>query len=274
MQYSIVIPAFNATPSIAQVIEGIVAAMPTKYSYEILAVNDGSTDATQALLADLQVIYPMLKPIELLKNNGQLAATTCGIHHAQGAACITMDDDGQFPPSELPVLINYFETHNYDLVFGIAKIKAHPKSLLRYRGFARWMFHHIFLRKYRHLEYFSSLRILKTEVVKSGRFANIFMIWHLTPNSIGNAAVQHCPSLKPNTTYTFIKRLQHFKPYLLLAACKTFATICLLLLGLFTAALLLGKSWWIILVLLLALSTAAFIISHIWLGFEKEVKWN
>ncbi len=85
--------------------------------YEIIFVDDGSTDGTAELLQTLSPITV----ITLRKNFGQTAALDAGIKQAQGELLITLDGDLQNPPEEIPKLLTYLETHNLDVVSGWRK---------------------------------------------------------------------------------------------------------------------------------------------------------
>ena len=95
------------------------------------------------------------------------------------------------------------------------------KSLDYTRTVMRILFKYIFLRKFSEVEYFSSFRMMNAEVIQSSKMKNLFMVWKLKPGDIGNFPVNHFPTKKVLTSYTFIKRVLHFRPYLLLVAQKT-----------------------------------------------------
>jgi len=86
------------------------------YEYEILYVDDGSTDGTLAELR--QVDHPRLKVIELKKNYGQSLALMAGIDHAEGEFIATMDGDLQNDPSDIPHMLELAESGEWDLVAG------------------------------------------------------------------------------------------------------------------------------------------------------------
>jgi glycosyltransferase involved in cell wall biosynthesis len=115
MKYSIIIPAYNEEKNVAPLHAEILATMQTLGEpFEILFVNDGSTDGTAAALDALSPITV----IHLRKNFGQTAALDAGIKHATGEIIITLDGDGQNPPSEIPKLLAEMERGGYDVVSG------------------------------------------------------------------------------------------------------------------------------------------------------------
>lgn len=221
MLYSLVIPVYKAEKTLPLLVPELIKSMNSiTEQYEIVLVDDCSPDNSWATLCGLQRQYGQLRIIRLKKNCGQLAATTCGIHSAKGKAVVTMDDDLQFSPSEIPALINYYNQHNYKLVFGIAEKKINSKSLDYTRTVMRFLFRNIFLTRFRDVEYFSSFRIMNVRLAHKEKLKNLFMIWKLQPNEIGNFPVRHFPTKKQLTSYTFLKRVMHFSPYLMLALQK------------------------------------------------------
>jgi glycosyltransferase involved in cell wall biosynthesis len=221
-KYAVVIPVYKAGKTLPELIQNTVTAMNLLAKpYEIIMVDDGSPDDSWQVMKGLKEKYPLVKIMKLSENFGQLAATTCGIDNASSDTIITMDDDMQFSPNELPALVNFFETNQYKLVFGVPAEKMDSRFHHLNRTFAQLLFRNLFLYRYRNIEYFSSLRILSAENLGPNKLTNIFMMWKLPPESIGNFAVKHYPTLKDITSYTYWKRVKHFKPYILLALQKT-----------------------------------------------------
>ncbi len=221
MLYSLVIPVYKAEKSLPLLAPQLIKIMSgITQHYEVIFVDDCSPDNSWMVLCGLQKQYSQLRVIRLEKNCGQLAATTCGIYAAKGESVITMDDDLQFSPTDIPALIDFYHKHNYKLVFGIAERKINSKSLDYTRTVMRFLFRNLFLTKFRTVEYFSSFRILNKDVMHTGKLKNLFMIWQLQTNEIGNFPVHHFPTEKQLTSYTFLKRVVHFSPYLILALQK------------------------------------------------------
>ena len=112
---SIVIPAFNEADSIGALHQEVVAVCEREgYDYEIIIVDDGSTDDTEPVVKQLApVIY-----IRLRRNFGQTAAMDCGIKRAKGELILTLDGDGQNDPADIPSLIKHLEENRLDIVSG------------------------------------------------------------------------------------------------------------------------------------------------------------
>ena len=102
---SIIVPVRNEDANIAPLIDEIVAAMAGRWTYEIIYVNDGSTDNTGATLAGLMAQRPNLRQLRHARSCGQSAAVRSGVRAARGVIAATLDGDGQNDPAFLPDLI-------------------------------------------------------------------------------------------------------------------------------------------------------------------------
>src|ERR1700754_4734987 len=102
---SIVVPVRNEADNVAPLIAEIVGALDGRWVYEIIYVNDGSTDATAERLADLMEQHGQLRQLKHTVSSGQSAAVRTGVRAARGAIVATLDGDGQNNPAFLPELI-------------------------------------------------------------------------------------------------------------------------------------------------------------------------
>jgi dolichol-phosphate mannosyltransferase len=102
---SIVVPVRNEEGNVAPLIAEIAAALDGRWAYEIIYVNDGSTDRTPTLLVELMQQRGNLRRIDHAASCGQSAAVRTGVRHARGAIVATLDGDGQNNPAFLPDLI-------------------------------------------------------------------------------------------------------------------------------------------------------------------------
>lgn len=103
---SIVIPAYNEVENVEKLamdIRNVLAPLPNHF--EIIFVNDGSTDGTLERLKETIVLVPEMKIIDLRENSGQTAATLAGFHNAGGDVVVTMDGDLQHYPEDIPVIV-------------------------------------------------------------------------------------------------------------------------------------------------------------------------
>jgi len=106
---SIVVPVRNEAENIAPVIAEIAAALDGRWNYEIIYVDDGSTDATPERLASAMKSRRNLRQVRHAASTGQSAAVRSGVRVARGAIVATLDGDGQNNPAFLPALISAIE---------------------------------------------------------------------------------------------------------------------------------------------------------------------
>jgi len=126
MKVSIVIPIYNEEESVGTLYEKIVNTMnKLPYDYEIIAVDDGSTDNTFNKLKEIASKDKRLKVISFKRNYGQTAAMFAGFQHASGDVVITMDADLQNDPADIPILIEKIN-EGYDVVSGWRKNRKDP----------------------------------------------------------------------------------------------------------------------------------------------------
>jgi len=122
MNISIVIPLLNEEESLNELHQWIVRVMAeNNFSYEVIFIDDGSTDASWAIIQQLSVQNPNVKGIRFLRNYGKSQALHAGFAKAQGDVIITMDADLQDSPEEIPGLYGMIVNDGYDLVSGWKK---------------------------------------------------------------------------------------------------------------------------------------------------------
>jgi glycosyltransferase involved in cell wall biosynthesis len=106
---SVVIPVRNEADQIAPLVAEIAAALASRGSFEIVYVNDGSTDATEAELAALMASRPWLRQVKHAVSCGQSAAVRSGVAHARADFVVTLDGDGQNNPAFIPALLDVLQ---------------------------------------------------------------------------------------------------------------------------------------------------------------------
>jgi len=122
MNLSIVIPLLNEEESLIELHDWIVQVMhDNAYSYEILFIDDGSTDTSWGIIEDLSKKNTAVKGLRFLRNYGKSQALHAGFSAAKGAVIITMDADLQDNPEEIPELYAMIQEQDYDLVSGWKK---------------------------------------------------------------------------------------------------------------------------------------------------------
>src|SRR5262245_23689081 len=116
--YSVVIPVFNSEEIVGETIRRTVAFFEGEHlSYEIILVNDASSDGSWEVLREAAARYPHVRVVNLLRNYGQHNANLCGLRRSKGDYVVTMDDDLQNPPEEIIHLIDE-AMQGADAVFG------------------------------------------------------------------------------------------------------------------------------------------------------------
>ncbi|MCB9203130.1 MAG: glycosyltransferase family 2 protein [Flavobacteriales bacterium] len=113
---SIVVPVYNEEENVPLLIKSVENAL-TQYKYELILIDDFSTDNTRRKI--LEINHPNVVLIELKKNYGQSSALMAGIDYATGDYIITMDGDLQNDPTDIPMMIEHLEQGDFDLVTGI-----------------------------------------------------------------------------------------------------------------------------------------------------------
>ena len=118
---SVVVPVHNEVESLPHLLSAISSTLiESNLSYEIICVDDGSTDGSVQLLKDKAQTRTDLKSIVLRRNYGQTAAMAAGFYHARGRAIVTLDADLQNDPVDIPMLLAKLD-EGYDLVNGWRK---------------------------------------------------------------------------------------------------------------------------------------------------------
>ena len=129
MNLSIIIPLFNEEESLPELEAWIRRVMEeNKFTYEIVMVDDGSTDQSWAVVEQLTQKDPYVKGVKFQRNYGKSAAMYIGFKTAQGDVVITMDADLQDSPDEIPELYRMIKEEGYDLVSGWKKKRHDPLS--------------------------------------------------------------------------------------------------------------------------------------------------
>ena len=106
---SVVVPVRNEADNIAPLVAEIAAALDGQWPFEIVYVNDGSSDDTEAVLQKVMAQYPWLRRVRHKTSCGQSAAVRSGVAAARGAIVVTLDGDGQNDPQFIPAMIRALE---------------------------------------------------------------------------------------------------------------------------------------------------------------------
>ena len=129
MDISVVIPLYNEEESLPELFAWIKRVMDAKgFSFEVIFINDGSTDGSWNAITTLAKQWQQVKGIKFRRNYGKSPALFCGFKEAQGEVVITMDADLQDSPDEIPELYRMIKEEGYDLVSGYKQKRYDPLS--------------------------------------------------------------------------------------------------------------------------------------------------
>ena len=129
MDISVIIPLYNEAESLPELHAWIKRVMDEhRFSYEVLFVNDGSTDESWNVIEQLHTTHPEVKGIKFRRNYGKSPALYCGFDRAAGDVVITMDADLQDSPDEIQELYRMITEEGYDLVSGYKQKRYDPLS--------------------------------------------------------------------------------------------------------------------------------------------------
>jgi glycosyltransferase involved in cell wall biosynthesis len=232
-KYSIIIPVYNSEKTLNELVLRIQAVFKEiNESYELIFVDDRSQDNSWSVLMQIHDNYQNVKIIRLLRNFGQHNATVCGFSQASGKFIITMDDDLQHPPEEIPKLIDEINK-GYNVVFAKYRIKYHNR-IENYlsRQYQRFIHHLLGIPESITI---SSFAIFTGDVVKnmiSIKSSYVFLpalVQKSVPiNKIANVEVIHNPRKVGKSNYNIRKYLS-----LLLNLIINYSVLPLLIVGIF-----------------------------------------
>lgn len=205
---SLVIPVYNAAATIVPLVREIHEVFAGE-AFELILVDDGSSDASEAVCNGLVEEFPRtLRYVRLTRNFGEHGAVLAGLHHTQGAWIIVLDDDGQNPPVEALRLLGEIRRSGCDVVYGRYRVKQHD----RFRNFGSWLNDRaatILLKKPSGL-YLSSFkamnRLVVEEVMKyGGAFPYLDGLLLRTTRNISQIDVEHRPRTEGKSAYSLGK---------------------------------------------------------------------
>ncbi|MEW6162958.1 MAG: glycosyltransferase family 2 protein [Nitrospirota bacterium] len=204
MTLSIVIPLYNEEENVPILYEKLKESLnPLKKEYEILFVDDGSTDRTLSILEEIQSKDNRVVVLSLRRNFGQTAAFAAGFDFARGDIVITMDGDLQNDPSDISKLLEL--TKDYDLVSGWRKKRKDPFFRRRLPSIlANWLISNVTGVKLH--DYGCSLKAYRRDVIKNlkiygemHRFIPAVASWYGV--RVAEVEVTHRPRLKGRSKY-------------------------------------------------------------------------
>lgn len=125
MNISVVVPVYNSSATLRELVHALHGVLDSiADEYELVLVNDGSKDNSARIMEELRQRYSFIRPINLMRNYGQHNALLCGVRAASYDIIVTLDDDLQNPPEEIPKLLAKLE-EGYDVVYGVPHAQQH-----------------------------------------------------------------------------------------------------------------------------------------------------
>jgi glycosyltransferase involved in cell wall biosynthesis len=123
---SVIVPVYNAEETLGMLVGRTLAVLrELETDHEIILVNDGSVDGSWGIVEEIAANNPAVRGIDLMRNYGQHNALLCGIWQAQHEVVVTMDDDLQNPPEEIPKLVKALAHPSIDVVYGHPSRRQH-----------------------------------------------------------------------------------------------------------------------------------------------------
>lgn len=205
LDLSLVIPVYRSARTLKELLERTHAAVaPLVARYEVVLVDDGSPDDSWKTLQSLEPrLLENVVAVQLMRNFGQHNALMCGFKHARGDVVITMDDDLQNPPEEIPILYRALVASDADLVYGRYVTKNHAKI----RNLGSWVVNAFYRRVFRVGVTITSFRAMRGALVAAIRdydlnytFIDGLAAWNTT--RITAVDVRHEPRREGRSGYT------------------------------------------------------------------------
>ena len=205
--FSVVVPVFNEKENLEPLHTRLVRVMGgLKRPYEIIYVDDGSSDGSFQILKNIQGKDKRTRVISFTRNFGQHPAIMAGLNAAAGEVIITLDADLQNPPEEIPKLIKKM-TDGYEVVFGVFEGRKH--SLFRRAGswFAKWALARVLPVNITGLSGFRAVKACAVDQLKSlnekSKFLDGLLCW--MGYKVGTVEVRHDERHSGKTKYTLSK---------------------------------------------------------------------
>jgi glycosyltransferase involved in cell wall biosynthesis len=209
---SLVLPVYNEEQCIESTIEEayhVLRDLP--YQFEIIAVDDGSDDGTNALLRNLCERIDQVRLLTLKPNSGQSAAFGVAFRHSKGRVIVTMDSDGQNDPADIPKLLKGLENHDVSCGYRVNRKDPWTKTI----GGKLANKVRSYVLKDGIIDTGCSLKAFKAELVRNLQILEVLQGMHrFLPNlakmegaSVSQIPVNHRPRLAGQSKYTNLKRL-------------------------------------------------------------------
>lgn len=209
---SVVVPVYNSQQTLSDLLVRLQPVLePVSRSFEVILVNDGSHDQSWQVIQELAERYPNLRGLDLMRNYGQHNALLAGIQAARNEVIVTIDDDLQQPPEEIPKLLAELDK-GYDVIYGTPKKRRHGL----WRDLATQVTK-LALRVTLGVDVadkVSAFRAFRTQVREGfaryqGPYASLDVLLSWGTNRFGAVPVRHEARLAGASNYTFRKLVVH-----------------------------------------------------------------
>lgn len=209
---SIVIPTYNSEKHLKLAINKLIDFLPSiNTSYEIVIINDGSTDKTYNICKEFKLNYPsIIKAYNLKSNQGQKIATLVGIHKSSGRYVITFDDDLQHNVEDIKTLYSKIaESENYLIVSTKYNYHSPQKNYNKFRIISLGIVS-LFFKQYLNLNYFSSFKAYDLKKLRELNLENVYLFWNIPINRISCISLSKKDGIRAGTSYNIINRMRIF----------------------------------------------------------------
>lgn len=210
LDLSVVVPVYNSAASLPTLLErltGVLGGITRRY--EIILVDDGSRDESWSVMQSLREIHgEHLVAVQLMRNYGQHNTLMCGLGLTRGRHVITMDDDLQNPPEEIPKMLDHIQREDLDLVYGCPDSRSHAA----WRNLGAGLVWHFYRTVFRNPITPTPFRIMHHQLAHSVRFYDLnftyldgLLAW--CTSRIGAVTVEHHARAQGRSGYSLGKLL-------------------------------------------------------------------
>ena len=211
MNCSVVIPVYRGEHSLELLLTRLANVLPAcAEEFEVLLINDGSPDHSWDVIEALTQRYSWVRGIKLMRNYGQENATLCGIREARGDVIVTMDDDLQHNPADLPKLIAKLN-EGYDVVYGVLRVRRQVWWKSIFSTVVKWAISSVM--GVRTIRDISAYKAFHAELKQAFNFINsadvqidVLLSWGAT--RFASVEIEEAPRAVGTSNYNFIKLIK------------------------------------------------------------------
>jgi glycosyltransferase involved in cell wall biosynthesis len=210
LDLSIVVPVYNSEPTLGPLMNRLTKVLAAiTHRYEIILLDDGSRDGSWESIRSLQIADKgHVVAVQLMRNYGQHNTLMCGLGLARGDYVVTMDDDLQNPPEEIPKLLAHIKEHGLDLVYGCPNTRNHAA----WRNVGSRIVWNFYRTVFRNPVTPTPFRVMRRQLAQSVMFYDLnftyldgLLAW--CTSRIAGVEVEHHPRTQGNSGYSLSKLL-------------------------------------------------------------------